>query len=96
VASGARGAFGFIERFGWRLVYGGAPAAGVVGELVEGLPEELGTGAAGLDRLRLPALFGDGCDAGLVLEFLGRLVAFAVGAEGDDQPGDEGGPRSGQ
>ena len=30
------------------------------------------------------------------MEFLGRLVALAVGAEGDDQPGDEGGPRSGK
>ena len=86
VAAGARGAFGFVEGFG-----PGAPASGVVGEFVEGLPEKLGTGAAGLDRLRLPALLGDGCDTGLVLEFLGRLVALAVGAEGDDQPRDEGG-----
>ena len=36
VATGALGAFGFVEGFGQS-----APASGVVGELVESLPEEL-------------------------------------------------------
>ncbi len=41
-------------------------------------------------------MFGDGGDAGLVLEFFRRLVAIAIGAEGHDESGDENGSGSGQ
>ena len=51
----AGGFFALVKGFG-----PGAPASGVVGEFVEGLLEELGAGAARLDRLGLAAVLGDG------------------------------------
>ena len=93
VASGVRSEFGFVHSFGCRILTLGALTAGVVVAFMEGLSEKRDlcswrAGPAGLDRWRLPSLLGDGGEAGVVSQFLVRLGAFAVRAEGDNQSGD--------
>jgi hypothetical protein len=63
------------------------PTAGVGGELVKALAQELGTGPPPMHPARLATLLRDGGDAGELLHFTGLLIALAVGAEGGQQAG---------
>src|SRR2546428_4673728 len=58
------------------------------------LPEELGTLEAPVHPGLLAAPFGHRRDPGIFLEFGGGGIAFALFAEGDEQPGGEDGARS--
>ena len=58
------------------------------------LPEELGTLEAPVHPGLLAAAFGHRRDPGIFLEFGGGGIAFALFAEGDEQPGGEDGARS--
>jgi hypothetical protein len=58
------------------------------------LPEELGTLEAPVHPGLLAAPFGHRRDPGILLEVGGGGIAFALFAEGDEQPGGEDGARS--
>ena len=55
------------------------------GKLLEGLPQEFGTGQAPMNPNAGTAFFGDRSDAGELLHFSGEFKAAAVGAESGQQ-----------
>src|SRR5258708_36578576 len=55
------------------------------GKLLEGLPQEFGTGQAPMNPNAGTAFFGDRSDAGELLHLSGEFKAAAVGAESGEQ-----------
>ena len=99
VSQSADGGLVFAAGVTFLLVLGGRPTAsfaGVVGEFVEGLPEEFRTGVAATDVAGFSALPRHRSDAAVALDFLGGREAVAVGPEGGDQPRDERVARTGE
>ena len=63
---------------------------------MECLPQELGACKASLDTARFAALFGDGCDAAVGLNFGRGLEAAAIATEGNQQSRGQCGSGTGQ
>ena len=90
---GSDGGIVFASRLSFLAIVGGRPGtplACVIGEFMERLSQEFGAGVAARDMQGLSAATRDRCDAGLALDFLGRVITVAIGTEGGDQPRDQG------
>src|SRR5438132_11080506 len=68
---------------------------GLGGKLMKGLAKELGTEVARTDAELFAAALADGSDAGEGAQFIGRLPATVIRAEGGSQTGGMGWTRAG-
>src|SRR5262249_1323601 len=70
------------------IIVGSRPARPfdrTIGEFVKTLADELRARQTAPDKFGLAAAFGDRCDAGEALNFLGALITRAIGAKGGYQ-----------
>ena len=63
----------------------GGVSDGLSGELVKGLSDEMGASQSAVDQAGFATFLGDRRNAGIRLQFRGRLPAGAVGTQGNQQ-----------